>query len=412
MERQETAEATRTRSGRPATLLMLVALLLLAYNLRPTATQIGPVMPDLRRDLGMGAGVAGVLAALPTLCFGVFGFLAPGLAARLGTHRLLLGAMAAVTVGAAGRSMVSDPWLFLALSGVALAGMATGNVIAPSVIRHHFPHKIGFITALYSLVLSIGVAVSSALTVPMTTLLGGWRAAFLSSTSIALLALVPWALAVWRVPEMRPARSTRDAPVRAIPVSAVAHTPLGWALGIFFGLQSAQAYTTFAWLPTLYMDAGLSQELAGWMLGLVTGLGIPLAFVIPNWVARWPSPLGMMLVISACGTIAYVGLLLVPATLPWLWSVLLAIGLSNFPLILALFGLKARTAAGTAGLSGFAQGLGYLVALGGPFSVGLMYGRTGTWTASLVMLIGASLLMTVAGVVTIRRPLIEDELGH
>lgn len=385
---------------------MLVALLVLALNLRPTATEIGPVMPDLRRDLGMDATVAGLLAALPTVCFAVFGVVTPALARRLGAHRLVVLAVVALCAGGVARAFVTTPVAFIVCSTVALAGLAVGNVIAPSLIRHHFRDRVGFVTALYSLAMSIGVAAAAVVTVPLAQALGGWRQAFVATASGAVAALVPWVVVWRRRPDFRPI-SARGG---GIILRQVARTRLGWSMAIFFGTQSAQAYAIFGWIPSVYMAAGLSQDMAGLMLGIVTGAGIPLAFLLPNYVGRNPRPLALHLVIVASGLIGYLGMLLAPATLPWLWALGMCVGTASFPVILALLALKARTTDGTAALSGFTQGLGYLIALSGPLLAGLLNDLTGGWAATMVWFLVLNVVMAVSGWVAMRRPQLEDEL--
>ena len=387
--------------------LILLALLVLSYNLRPTATQIGPVLPNLQRDLAMGPLTSGILTSLPTLCFAVFGIVTPWLAARWGVHRTLLIGVSTLCAGAIGRTLAQDAGTFLALSTLALAGLAMGNILAPSIVRHHFPDKVGLVTALYSLVMSIGVTAASALTVPMTTMLGGWRAAYLSSTSVAVLALVPWIWIVLRSPDFRP----HAAGGSRIALSAVARTPLGLAMMVFFGLQSAQAYSVFGWLPTIYMAAGLSQGEAGWMLGVATGAGIPLAFLFPAWVGRHPRPIGLQVVVCLCGAAGYLGLIFWPSVMPWLWAVLIAIGTASFPIVLALFGLKARSSAGTTALSALGQSGGYVIALFGPLLMGILRDQTGSWAASLSFMTTVNLVMGAVAIVAMTRPFIEDELG-
>lgn len=386
---------------------MLVAILLLAYNLRPAATQIGPVMSDLQGDLGITPIAAGLLTSLPTICFAIFGLVAPTIANALGLHRTILLAIGALVVGSVSRSFVDTDWAFIGLSTVTLAGMAMGNVLAPSVIRQHFPTRIGLVTALYSLVLSIGVSVSSALIVPMAQSMGGWRPAFIALSATGVVALVPWIYAL----RFDQSRHTAGRRASAIPLTAVARTKLGWAIAVFFGMQSSQAYALFGWMPSIYMGAGLSQADAGWMLGLMTAVGVPLAFLWPAYMSRNPRPLKLQIAISTSGMLGYLGLLIAPATMPWLWAILIAIGTSSFPLILAMFGMKARTGAGTVALSGFAQGVGYALAMAGPLLMGVLYDITNNWTAPTVLLLVLSVIMTVAGLTTITRPTLEDELG-
>ncbi|MGA4669572.1 MFS transporter [Propionibacteriaceae bacterium Y1923] len=404
--------AATPATGRPwwrSGALMLTAILLLAYNLRPAATEIGPVMPDLQADLGMSAGAAGLLTSLPPICFAVFGLVAPTMATRLGLHRTIVIALAMLVVGSLVRTTVDGGWAFIAWSTFALAGLAMGNVLAPSVIRTHFPERIGLVTALYSLVLSIGVSVASALVVPMANAMGGWRPAFVAMTATAVVALVPWLFAL-RFDRSRPSATTTR-PTTSISLRTVGRTRLGWAIAIFFGMQSGQAYALFGWLPSIYIGAGLSQEASGWLLGLMTALGVPLAFLWPAYMGRNPRPLTLQLVISASAFLGYLGLLVAPATLPWLWAVLLALGTSSFPLILAMFAMLARSGAGTIALSGFGQGVGYALALSGPLLVGVLYDLTHSWTAPLLLFLVLSVVMTIAGVTTITRPTIEDELG-
>ncbi|MBF6892400.1 MFS transporter, partial [Acinetobacter baumannii] len=64
--------------------MLLVATALVALNLRPGASTVGPVLDEIRDGLGMSGGAAGALTGLPGLCFGVGGALAVGLGRRVG----------------------------------------------------------------------------------------------------------------------------------------------------------------------------------------------------------------------------------------------------------------------------------------------------------------------------------------
>ena len=155
-----------TDPGRRHLTLVLVALLVLAFNLRPAAVSVGPVLGQLQHDLGMNDTVAGVLTALPSLCFAGFGALAPLVARRLGLTGAVLVATVLIVAGQVARTLVSSPWLFLLLSAVALAGMATANVLLPSLVKTHFPRRIGLVTALYSTSMTIGLTLAGMLVVP------------------------------------------------------------------------------------------------------------------------------------------------------------------------------------------------------------------------------------------------------
>ena len=89
--------AEPTRHGWPRWLIV-VAVLTLAFNLRPTAIAIGPQLTVISDSLALSGAEAGLLTTLPVLCFAGFGILSPALAARIGLHRaMLLGLLMMVT---------------------------------------------------------------------------------------------------------------------------------------------------------------------------------------------------------------------------------------------------------------------------------------------------------------------------
>ena len=85
-------------------------------------------------------------------------------------------------------------------------------------------------------------------------------------------------------------------------------------------------------------------------------------------------------------------------------------GTATFPLILVLIGLRARTPAGTAALSGFTQSVGYLAAAIGPFAVGVVHDATGGWTLPLALLLLLSLPLLPIGLAVAKPTYVEDEL--
>ena len=396
----------KTKRMRRDTAVALVAILLLAFNLRPVATSVGPVLGEIAADLDMGGALQGLLTSLPALCFAVFGVLAPSIASRIGPHRTIGIALVALVVGQAARAWAPTSSAFLLFSVVALAGNALCNVLLPSLVRFHFPRRIGLATSLYSLSLTLGVTTASAATYPLALQLGGWRGAFTATTAIGLAALLCW------LPMLRYAKlqhSIRPDTVQHT-VAAVARTRMGWAIAFMFGIQSAQAYTIFGWLPTIYIDAGLSEISAGLMLGIATGAGVIPSFFTPIYASRKGEPVGLFLIIMAFLVAGYIGLWVAPTTVPWLWAIFLAFGTASFPLILALLGLRSRTASGTAALSGFAQSTGYLIAASGPFIVGVLYSSTNTWGWSIGFQLLLVIPMTFLGVRVCKTWFIEDEL--
>lgn len=394
------ASAVPSATGRR---LVLLALVLLAFNLRPAAVSVGPVLEEVTTGLAMSHTLAGVLTSLPVIAFAGFGALAPTLARTLGIHRTILAALAAVTIGLGTRVLVDSPLPFLTLSLVALAGMATANVLLPSLVKLHFPDRVGAITALYTTALAIGLTCSLLLTVPIATAHGGWRVGLGVWAGLALVCALPWLLLVAHDRHVGP-------PSTRVSLWAVARTPLGAAMAVFFGLQSLQAYSIFGWFAQLWRDNGFSPTMAGALVGLVAGVSIPLSLWIPRAAAARSDQRPVMLAVMACYPVGYVGLMVAPHSLAWLWAILVGVGLCTFPLILSLIPLRSRTAEGTAALSGWTQSAGYLLAALGPFAVGATYDVTGGWTWPLILLLALTVPQLVLGLYVSRPGHIEDQL--
>ena len=101
----QTLPHTDTRAER---ILVVVGIVVLAFNLRPAAVSVGPVLDEITTGLGMSGTTAGVLTTLPVLSFAGFGALAPWLARVLGLHRITLVALVSVVVGLGLRSQTSS----------------------------------------------------------------------------------------------------------------------------------------------------------------------------------------------------------------------------------------------------------------------------------------------------------------
>jgi len=351
-----------------------------------------------------------VLTALPGLAFAVFGAPAVAVARRTGvTGGILLG-VTAIAVGLLARSATGSVLPFLALTLLALAGMAMGNVLVPAWIKRHGGSRVTGQMAAYTVTLLIGASASSLLAVPIARIApGGWRA---SIGAWGLIAVV--AVGFWLVLARRERGDTSDAATG--PTSGatrrIVTSPTAVALAVFFGTQAMNAYVQFGWLPQIYRDAGLSAGTAGALLAWISILGIVGGIGMPVLVARTRDLSWLMWAFGIATLAGYVGLLAAPAVAPWLWATLLGLGGFAFTTALVLINARTRDARVTARVSGFSQPAGYLLAGLGPLLVGVLHDVSGRWVEALVFLMASCAVMTAAGLRLARPTYVDDELGR
>ncbi|MFJ1671797.1 CynX/NimT family MFS transporter [Streptomyces bottropensis] len=404
-------------SGRPArgtrawtTRLVVVGIVLTALNLRPAITSLGALLEEVRAGLGMSGSVAGLLTSVPPLCFAAFGVMAPRLARRFGPAAVVCAGMAAIAGGLLLRPYAGGTAGFVAASALALMGIAVSNVLMPVIVKRWFPDRIGSMTGLYSMALALGTASAAAVTVPMTAALGGsWQTGLAVWAGLAAAAVLPWLPFV----RDRAPRSAGPAPAREEePAPRITRSRTAWALAVFFGLQATAAYITMGWMAQIFRDAGLPAGRAGLLLAVTMVMGVPLAFVIPRLATRLPRQGPIVIVLGVCGLLGYGGLYAAPAEGAWAWAVLIGIANCSFPLALTMVGMRARTGAGVARLSAFAQSTGYLISIPGPLLVGVLYQHSGGWGLPLGLMAALMLPQMAVGVLAGRDRVVEDEAAR
>lgn len=404
-----TAPATTADSSPGAArgaLLVGIAIVLTGLNLRTAVTSVGPVLQEISEGLSLGSGAAGVITALPVVCFAVVGFAGPPLAARYRDGHVLAGAMLLVATGLVLRALAGSFALFVAGTAVAMAGGALGNVLLPGLVKRWFPARTGLLVGAYTTAMAVGAAAAAASTAPIAAAGGaqGWRWAVGVWAVLALVAAVPW-LAAPRLPGSSRASHT------AVRVGELRRSRLAWAMAVFFGAQSLQAYVVLGWTAQYLRDQGMSAASAGLLLGLNGLVVIPLSVVVPPLAVRQHLQRPLLAFFVASLLVGWTGLLLAPLTASWVWVVLLALGNGSFSMVLTMLGLRARTPEATAALSTTTQGFGYALAGAGPLLVGVTLQATGGYAGMFVLVYTGLAVMAVTGWSVCRERYVEDELA-
>lgn len=424
--------------------LAIAGILLIATNLRMPMTSASPLLPRIREDVGLSAASASFLISLPLLCFAVFSPIVPRIAARFGLAHSLFGALIAVNVGIILRSWVGSfgLWAGTVLIGV---GIAIMNVLLPALIKRDFPDHAGTLTGVYSAFQSLMAALAAAVAVPIAGLPGwGWQGALGLTLGAGLIGLAVFAPQVRADHVVRRQQvlarnqvaseasdagagsaetaatvqaspdtaSSAASPAEASPTAAarprsLLRSPLAWVITAFMGFQSTLFYSVLAWWPAIEMSSGISEESAGFHIAVIQASGI-VGSLVAGWLMR--RGVGGPTVAVAVSTVivVLVGTMFVPQ-LALLWALLLGTAQGGlFTVALTLFGARARTPMSAARLSGMAQTFGYVVAASVPPVLGVVREATGSWTASLWILLGIAVITLVAGLVSAKPRYVEE----
>lgn len=400
-----TADTTVPTLRRHApTTLIIAGILLVAGNLRAALTTVGPVLSNIRDDLGLSSSAASFLVSLPLLAFAVVSPFVPRVALRLGLERTITAALGVLAVGLVVRSTPPTVllWVGTLLIGVAIAVL---NVVLPSWVKRDFPTKIGQVTGAYSAVQSGFAAVASGVAVPVAGLTGlGWRLPAAMWAGMALIAVGVLLPLMWREAGETteeatdaPGLVTTDTGHAAHPGPPLWRSLLAWQVAAFMGLQSTNYYVLITWLPSIEQDAGISDTTAGLHLVLFSIFGIGGSLGCSALLARLRNQQVLGACIALVLVVANLGIMLAPgATVVWACVAGIGGG-SSIVFALSLFGMRARSHRTAASLSGMAQSLGYILAAVGPVAVGALHDATGSWTPPMAVLLVLSGCLVVAG---------------
>ena len=390
----------------------LLGILLVALSLRSAVAAISPIATEIGRDIELTTIGLSVIGALPPVFFALGGLVAPPIAHRLGLERVVLLAALAMLLGHIARATAdSYPWL---LAGTALTLAATGiaNVLLPPLVKRYFPDRVGLVTATYATVMTISSALPALSAAPIADS-AGWRVSLGVWAITAAIAAVPWVVVLVR--ERRAATAEDAAPelVDAPPALAgrLVHSRVAWAIAITFVATSLNVYAMFAWLPLLLVDiAGVTPIVAGSLLSLYSFIAIPGSIAAPLLVARMRKPGWIIQGGVVLFVLGYAGLLVAPASAPWLWVAFIGAGPILFPVCLVLINVRTRSQRTSAALSGFAQGIGYGIGALGPLLVGVLHEATGGWTAPIIFLTAVAVVAVPFGVVLSHPRTVEQDL--
>ncbi|TDN91251.1 MFS transporter [Microbacterium sp. BK668] len=380
----------------PAIAGLLVATCLVAANMRPTITAVGPLLGQIGDETSLSPTLLGLLGAVPLLMWALVSPVAHELSRRFGMSRAVTWSLVVLAVGTVVRSIpgpTASLWIGTIIIGAALAIV---NVLMPAAIKRDFPARVPAMMAVYTALLGGVGAIASGVAVPVSHLElpggeAGWRFALL----VIGLALLPFAIGAW-------GWATRGAPHAAGSGRHRGRTgiwsdPVAWVVAAYMGFQASTFYMLLTWLASISVSTGRSAVVAGFdvmiyqIFSLAGSLIVP--FVLRGRVERFVPAL-----IPTLGIVGVLGLMAAPGAIVF-WVVL--IGLSSgasLGMTLTLMAQRARDHDASAALSGMGQSVGYVLAALGPVLFGWVHAAVGGWVAPLVLVLVVMIGQLATGV--------------
>lgn len=226
-----------------------------------------------------------MITTFPLIAFAAFSPFVPKLARRFGAKLVLLW------------SLVFDVWNCIAfivwrkwtVFGTAIIGLSisVGNVLMPSLIKHDFPKRIGIMTGIYNVSMSLFGAIASGVSIPISTKAGlGWEGSLSIWAVLSFLSFILWIPQVMQRKRKTTAyegtvnsasktkfkddykgnNEIKNAPGASSNMINLWKSPLAWQVTLYMGLQSVELYCMYAWLPDILVHQGMDSGKAGWML--------------------------------------------------------------------------------------------------------------------------------------------------
>src|SRR5699024_8551429 len=172
---------------------------------------------------------------LPLLAFALLSPFAPKIANRIGMERTIFISLILLTCGMIIRSLFGPASLFAGTLIIGIA-IAFGNVLLPGLIKMKFPLKVGLMTGIYAVSMTLIGALASGLSVPFLSIGNiGWEGSLAFWGIISLIALLVWIPQLLKQKEHTSVKATtKGSPQKK---ASIWKSPLAWSITVFMGLQ-------------------------------------------------------------------------------------------------------------------------------------------------------------------------------
>lgn len=374
--------------------MLIIAIILLALNLRPAIAAIGPLLDLIETSTGLTHTEASLLTTLPVFVMGLGALFGASLRYRLGERGGVAIGTAMILFACLSRLSLTGKMGLIATATVVGFGIALVQTLLPAFIKRRFPNQeSGRVMGLFTTGIMGGAAIAAASAANFADRFG-WPSALALWSGPAIAAVLLWVTLVPRTDLRLQATSTRPPSGSKQPSPPFRSNVRAWELLVFFGIGTGAYTLVLAWLPPFYTALGWSRADAGFLLSGLTLVEVVAGLAVSAFIGSFPDRRGPLITVLGFLLIGLGCLITAPLSSAILATVLLGFGIGAlFPLslILTLDHIDDPTRAGE--LAAFVQGGGYIVASLMPLLAGYLRDRFSDLSQAWMVMAAGSLLL-------------------
>ncbi|MDX3773834.1 MFS transporter [Chromatiaceae bacterium AAb-1] len=362
----------------------ILAIVLVALNLRPVMAVVSPLLAQIQADIYLTDTMAGLLTTLPILAMGVFALLGAYIQRFIAENHGILAGTLIIALACFCRYWFDSGTALIVSAAVAGIGIALVQVLIPAFIKAYAPVQAGTLMGFYTTAIMTGAAISAAIAAPLAGVIG-WQSLFIAIGIPALIAVVLWRRCTVKLPAIQ-----KKAAV-PLPVNSAR----AWLLMFFFGIGTGAFTLVLAWFSPYFMQLGLTATQSGLLLSGVTLCEVTAGLVISSLIHWFPDRRGVLLFILLLLLAGLIMMIVSPLQLMLAIAVCVGIGIGAlFPLTLIIAMDHAHNPDEAGALLGFVQGGGYILASITPFVAGVIREQVTDLTlAWQIMIVGVVAMM-------------------
>lgn len=382
-------------SQRKQKALIVAGLMFIGAISRAPTVSLGPLFPEIKESLQINYGIIGLIMTIPVIALGVSSIPVSTLINRKGLSFSIILGLAIYGLSLPIRSFMGFFGLFTGTFLVGL-GMAFTNILSSVIIKEHFPLKIGIMTGLYTTVMYLFSALSSAVAVPLSDAFNSWQVSLSLWFPLIVFTLLLWVYQIKRGSNINYEVTTATFKE----AMGLIRIPLVRWITVLMASQSIIYFCTLSYMPAIMQEAGFSGETAGLMASVVQLSGIPSALLSGAVVYKFKKQQLPCVFVAFTFLIATL-LMIYSRSLFGFFLCSLFMGFSmaaSYTLYLCILTLRSKNSSQAGMVAGATSLFGYLITSLGPTIMGFAYNLFSSFTLPLYGLVICAFFYGLSGI--------------